>query len=93
MAERVLEPLGCYKLEWIARIKTLCISKMVHRFGLSCLCREETLEAQCERLFDIDIEGQTAIQGILNDAFSEDRHWCDNFIYEIILCLLVDVLP
>ncbi|GLJ35926.1 hypothetical protein SUGI_0720860 [Cryptomeria japonica] len=31
--------------------------------------------------------------GILKDAFSEDRHWCDGYIYEIILCLLVDILP
>lgn len=30
---------------------------------------------------------------MLDDAFSEERHWCDNFIYEIILCLSVDVLP
>ncbi|XP_059064981.1 uncharacterized protein LOC131067114 [Cryptomeria japonica] len=68
-------------------------AKMVYHFDLSCLCHEETLEDRCERLFDIDTEGQIAIQGLLEDAFSEDRHWCDGYIYEIILCLMVDVLP
>ncbi|GLJ52297.1 hypothetical protein SUGI_1112400 [Cryptomeria japonica] len=65
---------------------------MVHRFGLSCLCCEESLEAQCERLFDIDTEGQNAIHGLLEDVFSKERHWCDGYIYEPIPYLLVDVL-
>ncbi|GLJ15787.1 hypothetical protein SUGI_0260070 [Cryptomeria japonica] len=48
---------------------------MVHRFGLSCLCREETLEVQCDRLFDIDTGGLEAICGIVEGALSDDRHW------------------
>ncbi|GLJ33743.1 hypothetical protein SUGI_0678270 [Cryptomeria japonica] len=48
---------------------------MVHRFGLSCLCRKDMLEAQCEHLLDIDIKSQNAIQGLLDDAFSEEWHW------------------
>ncbi|GLJ49079.1 hypothetical protein SUGI_1035360 [Cryptomeria japonica] len=81
-----------YSKEKVKQNVVSCLSNMVHRFGLSCLCREETLEAQCERLFDIDIEGQRAIKGVLDDAFNEERHRCDGYVYEIILCLLVDVL-
>lgn len=29
----------------------------------------------------------------MEGALSDDRHWCDGQIYEIIMCLLVDVLP
>ncbi|XP_057818351.2 uncharacterized protein LOC131031288 [Cryptomeria japonica] len=36
--------------------------------------RTETLEDHCERLFDIDTEGQIVIQGLLEDAYSEERH-------------------
>ncbi|GLJ23527.1 hypothetical protein SUGI_0445720 [Cryptomeria japonica] len=55
--------------------------------------REETLEVQCDRLFDIDTNGQEVICGIVEGALSNDRHWCDRQIYEIIMYLLVYVLP
>ncbi|GLJ54924.1 hypothetical protein SUGI_1179220 [Cryptomeria japonica] len=66
---------------------------MVHHFSLNCLCQEESLEEQCDRLFDIDGDGQSAIVAIVQNGLSEDRHWCDGHIYEIVLCLLVDVMP
>lgn len=46
----------------------------MHRFGLSCLCRVETLEKQCDRLFDIDIDGLEAICKIVEGSLSKDRH-------------------
>ncbi|GLJ18085.1 hypothetical protein SUGI_0319310 [Cryptomeria japonica] len=39
------------------------------------------------------LEGQEAIVALVQDALSEERHWCDSHIYEIVLCLLVDVKP
>ncbi|GLJ32744.1 hypothetical protein SUGI_0659230 [Cryptomeria japonica] len=44
-------------------------------------------------LFDIDTDGLEAICGIVEATLSIDRHWYDGRIYEIIMCLLVDVLP
>lgn len=66
---------------------------MGHHFGLSCMCHEEQLAEQCDRLFHIDVDGQAPIVTIVEEALNKERHWCDGFIYETILCLLVDVLP
>ncbi|GLJ53914.1 hypothetical protein SUGI_1151850 [Cryptomeria japonica] len=47
---------------------------MVHHFELSCTCRDETLAEKCDRLFDIDVEGQVVIVAIVEDTLSEERH-------------------
>lgn len=58
---------------------------MVHRFRLSCLCREESLEDQCDRLFNVEAEGINAIVALINAVWNPGRHWCDSYIYETVL--------
>lgn len=70
-----------------------CVDDMVHRFGLNCLCREESLEDQCDRLFNVEAERINAIVALSNAVWSSGRHWCDGYIYETVLGLSVDVLP
>ncbi|GLJ30304.1 hypothetical protein SUGI_0599500 [Cryptomeria japonica] len=66
---------------------------MGHYFGLSSLSREDILEEQCERLFDIDVEGgQEVIRGLVEEVLSRDRHWSDGYVYEAVLTILVDIL-
>ncbi|GLJ07795.1 hypothetical protein SUGI_0074190 [Cryptomeria japonica] len=65
---------------------------MAHYFGVSCMCGEETLEEQCERLFDTDVEGQDAIRGLMVEVLSGKRHCCDGYVYKEVLTILVDIL-
>lgn len=66
--------------------------RMVHYFGLRFLCEEETFNQQWWRLFNLDERTWDAIWRLARGILGGERHWCDSFIYEAVICPLVDVL-
>lgn len=65
---------------------------MVHHFGLSCMCREESFQMQCKRLFHTDDRVGDVVWRLLTSILGSGKHWCDGFFYEAMLCPKVDVL-
>ena len=66
---------------------------MAHHFGLSCICWNETILAQCRHLFRArDDRVYEAIKTLVVGCLGEGRHWCDVFIYEVVLSPLVDII-
>lgn len=67
------------------------IAEMVHHFSLSCMCREESFQMQYRRLFHTDDRARDAVWRLVTSILGGGRHWCDGFIYEVMLCPMVDV--
>ncbi|GLJ27384.1 hypothetical protein SUGI_0537470 [Cryptomeria japonica] len=65
---------------------------MVHHFGLSCMCRDKSFQVQCRRLFHTDDRVGDAVWRLVTSILGGGRHWCDGFVYEVVLCPMVDVL-
>lgn len=65
---------------------------MVHHFGLSCMCKDETFQMQCRRLINAEGEVIDAVWRLVFTILGGGRHWCDGFIYEVVMCPMVDVL-
>lgn len=65
---------------------------MVHHFGLSCLCAEETFQQQCRRIFNSDEVTWDAMLHLARGNLCRGKHWCDGLFYEAILCPMVDIL-
>lgn len=66
---------------------------LTHIFGLSCLCKQKSLEVQCQRLFKIDSEEVlVALRSIISTGFGEDCHWHDGETYEVVFCPLENSL-
>lgn len=85
-----------YKWNWGMRgyvnLRPIIESNMVHHFGLSCLCRDETFQVQCRCLFYTDEGGWDAVWRMVNTILGGGRHWCDGFVYEAVICPMVDIL-
>lgn len=65
---------------------------MVHHFGLSCMCRDESFQVQYRRLFLMDESVLDAIWRLVASILGGGRHWCDNFIYEVVIFPMIDIL-
>lgn len=65
---------------------------MIHHFGLSCMCREETLEDQIGRISEAEEYLMNAIQRIADYKRSSSNHHCDGYVYEAILAPMVDMI-
>lgn len=66
---------------------------MVHFFGLRCMCVEEFLLEQCQRIFLI--QSSVVLEEIMNiirRVLQEERNWCDGKIYEAVIRPLVNIL-
>ncbi|GLJ26291.1 hypothetical protein SUGI_0505320 [Cryptomeria japonica] len=62
------------------------------RQGILCMNCEETLERQCIALFNADEDIYEAILEMVDTSLNLERHWCDGFIYEVVLVSIMDVL-
>ncbi|GLJ50787.1 hypothetical protein SUGI_1081720 [Cryptomeria japonica] len=64
---------------------------MLNHFGVSFLCREESIQAQCSRLFQENDVLWNAVWRVANGILGANRHWCDGFVYEAVICPMVDI--
>lgn len=65
---------------------------MMNFVGLNCQNYEELLEVLIKDLFFIEEYIYVAICGMVEVSLNIDRHWCDGFIYEVVLVPLVGIL-
>ncbi|GLJ44785.1 hypothetical protein SUGI_0942070 [Cryptomeria japonica] len=64
---------------------------MVHHFGVSFLCREESIQAQCSQLFQANDVLWNVVWQVANGLLGGNQHWCDGFVYEAVICPMVDI--
>ncbi|GLJ22814.1 hypothetical protein SUGI_0430090 [Cryptomeria japonica] len=64
---------------------------MVHHFGVSCLCREELIQAQCSRLFQANDVLWNVVWWVANGILGANQHWCEGFVYEAVIFPMVDI--
>ncbi|GLJ50239.1 hypothetical protein SUGI_1069490 [Cryptomeria japonica] len=62
----------------------ILVADMVHHTGLSCMCRDETFQVQCKRLFHTGEGVFDAMWRLASSILGGGRNWCDGFIYEAI---------
>ncbi|GLJ05575.1 hypothetical protein SUGI_0020570 [Cryptomeria japonica] len=65
---------------------------MVHHLGVSCMWRDESLCLQCRRLFYTDERVFVTVKSLVECILGVGKHWCDGFVYEVVISPLVDIL-
>lgn len=59
--------------------------------GIVCKNCAETTKHRCITLFNVEDEIYEAVLKMDDISLNLERYWCDDFIYEVVLALIVDV--
>ncbi|GLJ06422.1 hypothetical protein SUGI_0038710 [Cryptomeria japonica] len=65
---------------------------MAHFGDISCVNCDNGLDLQLRNLFITEDVVYDAMRGMTDISLSLDRHWCDAFIYGVVLPPLVDII-